>query len=112
MITAWPFLLGVEPGTVPFGRAFRNNLSSRDGTFKNFRPCIEETKAVKMIKTTKSSIRFLRAINVVVTKSRERERRFSGFCWWGGGAVKCVLREWTLCVFIYIRRSHKCYGEE
>lgn len=72
MITAWPFLLGVEPGTVPFGRAFRNNLSSRDGTFKNFRPCIEKTKAVKMIKTTKSSIRFLRAINVVITKSRER----------------------------------------
>lgn len=70
---------------MPFGRAFRYNLSSKGGIFKNFRPCMEETKVAKKSKTTKNSIRFLRAIKVLTTKSRERgrESEISWFCWCG-----------------------------
>lgn len=81
MMTAWPFLLGAEAGTVPLGSAARNKLPSNAGklfrrTFvSSFRPLVEEITVEYVSRNTKS-IRDFGAMDLGfdVREILERER--------------------------------------
>jgi hypothetical protein len=83
--TAWPFLLGVEEGTWPFGRALRIKLSPKEATDRfllsftssSLLPSKREANAANTTKK-KSSTVLIRAITQR-EREREREREILGF---------------------------------
>lgn len=71
IVVAWPFLLGVEAGTVPLGSDVKYSLASAAGTslcsmsVDNFLPLMDDTKVNNIIKKMENT-RVFRAIEGVI----------------------------------------------
>jgi hypothetical protein len=79
----WPFLLGVDDGTLPFGRALRIKLSPKEATDRfllsfaissSFLPSKHAANAEKTTKKNSSD-----AVLILAMRERQREREFVGF---------------------------------